>query len=375
MMKLGRNDPCWCGSSVKYKKCHLGRESESPVNPWEASALSKKAFSLKLCYAPPAMHADCTGLIVRAHTVPKSGSLARIAENGHVYAFVPTLEALIKHGGVLPPKLVGVNGASTFTGFCLKHDSGLFAPVEQEDFSSRPDQCFLLSYRAYARAIYTKKAAATSAQQHAILDRGKSILEQIDIQATGAAYGVGLSAALQDIAYHQPRFEAPLLSGDYSVVRAYVISFDGPPPVMCSGSFAPEQDFDGLELQDLNDLSVIPHMMSVTSFFGGLHGNVVFVWLPEDDPVCITFVSSLASITDADLSSALVRFLFEFFENVHISPPWWRSLSRDHQNALIHRMAASANPRLGRSPGCLRPDGWSVPAWAVIKREWIGTSP
>ena len=20
--KLGRNDPCWCGSGMKYKKCH-----------------------------------------------------------------------------------------------------------------------------------------------------------------------------------------------------------------------------------------------------------------------------------------------------------------------------------------------------------------
>ena len=24
--KLGRNDPCWCGSGKKYKKCHLGRD-------------------------------------------------------------------------------------------------------------------------------------------------------------------------------------------------------------------------------------------------------------------------------------------------------------------------------------------------------------
>ena len=27
--KLGRNDPCWCGSGVKYKKCHLDREQQS----------------------------------------------------------------------------------------------------------------------------------------------------------------------------------------------------------------------------------------------------------------------------------------------------------------------------------------------------------
>ena len=23
MSKLGRNDPCWCGSGKKYKQCHL----------------------------------------------------------------------------------------------------------------------------------------------------------------------------------------------------------------------------------------------------------------------------------------------------------------------------------------------------------------
>ena len=33
---VGRNDPCWCGSGRKYKKCHLGRE-EAPLEqrvPW-----------------------------------------------------------------------------------------------------------------------------------------------------------------------------------------------------------------------------------------------------------------------------------------------------------------------------------------------------
>ncbi|MBI3925367.1 MAG: SEC-C domain-containing protein [Armatimonadetes bacterium] len=24
--KLGRNEPCWCGSGKKYKNCHLGKD-------------------------------------------------------------------------------------------------------------------------------------------------------------------------------------------------------------------------------------------------------------------------------------------------------------------------------------------------------------
>ena len=27
--KVGRNDPCWCGSGKKYKKCHLGKDAPS----------------------------------------------------------------------------------------------------------------------------------------------------------------------------------------------------------------------------------------------------------------------------------------------------------------------------------------------------------
>ncbi len=32
MKKIGRNDPCPCGSGKKFKKCHVGREDELPLN-------------------------------------------------------------------------------------------------------------------------------------------------------------------------------------------------------------------------------------------------------------------------------------------------------------------------------------------------------
>jgi hypothetical protein len=28
--KIGRNDPCWCGSGKKYKRCHLGKDAPTP---------------------------------------------------------------------------------------------------------------------------------------------------------------------------------------------------------------------------------------------------------------------------------------------------------------------------------------------------------
>ena len=38
MIKLGRNDPCWCGSGKKYKKCHLRSDLEKHSLPTQTSS-------------------------------------------------------------------------------------------------------------------------------------------------------------------------------------------------------------------------------------------------------------------------------------------------------------------------------------------------
>jgi hypothetical protein len=40
--KLGRNQPCWCGSGRKYKQCHLDRPAELPPLPDRVSWLRRK---------------------------------------------------------------------------------------------------------------------------------------------------------------------------------------------------------------------------------------------------------------------------------------------------------------------------------------------
>ena len=38
---LGRNEPCWCGSGRKYKKCHLGREQLTLCRAGEAGCMPR----------------------------------------------------------------------------------------------------------------------------------------------------------------------------------------------------------------------------------------------------------------------------------------------------------------------------------------------
>lgn len=369
-MKTGRNESCWCGSGKKFKRCHLGRESADPIKPWDLSSAHRKSFSKRLCSSPDSYHDQCTSTIVAAHTVPRSGSLNKIADDGHVLAFIPTLESLIKHKGILQPERVGVRKASTFSGFCSKHDDELFAPVEKDQFVGTQQQCFLLAYRAYAREIYTKRAAAEQSDVHSEMDRGKSQQHQFWIQAFATLHSSGINAALRDIDHHKPRFEAHLLSGDFSTVRSYVIELEDAPPVMCSGTYAPNRDFDGRHLQDMADVSLIPNMMSVTSFYGGDKGQIVFTWLPDDDPTCIPFIESLERIGDENFTSKIVTYLFDNFENVHVSPTWWKSIGSDNQSALIDRMIGEIGVAFGLISAKMKP--CNVPSWAITRRYRVG---
>jgi len=369
-MTIGRNEECWCGSGKKFKRCHLGRESEDPISPWEVSSAHRKSFSKRLCSSPDSYHDDCTSTIVSAHTVPRSGSLNKIADDGHVLAFIPTLESLIKNKGALHPQRVGVRKASTFSGFCSKHDDELFAPVEKDKFTGTQQQCFLLAYRAYSREIYTKRASADQSGLHKTMDRGKPKAQQFGIQAFASLIDSGLNVALRDIDHHKPRFDALLLSGDFSTVRSYVIEFEDAPQVMCSGTYAPTSDFEGRQLQDMDDASLIPNMMSVTSFYGGDRGQILFTWLADDDPACVPFIESLERVRNEQLTSTMVAYLFDNFENVHVSPTWWKSIGAENQSSLIQRMIGEVGIAFGLISAKMKP--CNVPPWAITRRYRVG---
>ena len=86
-MKLGRNDPCWCGSGHKFKVCHLGRETEVPPTREESlKAFYKLQAAQRYCLHPEADVAHCRGGIVRAHSV-QGAALRSIAPRGKVLSF------------------------------------------------------------------------------------------------------------------------------------------------------------------------------------------------------------------------------------------------------------------------------------------------
>lgn len=366
-MKLGRNDSCWCNSGKKYKHCHWRRDKENIVSTGETIKEFRRAFSKKYCLHPQAGPATCRGKIIQAHSIQRNGGLSRIARDGHVYRFSTDYSKLIHSSGKLEAELIGLKNASTFTGFCEYHDNITFAPLEKEVFQPTLEQIFLLSYRPICRELFTKRSALSLIPFYKSLDRGRDKLDQIAIQEFASLLQKGNEAGLSDLEYHKSLYDDKLLSGDFSELRYYLINLKDVPEITCSGAAQFEIDFEGNILQDLARLEQRLDGFSFSLIGTDSGGVVLFSWLGESE-VGLKFIRSLDKLSDDEIVHAIVRFIFEFFENTYFAPEWWEGLTENEKERIGTRMTASANPTIEPNPDCLKDDGLRVVKWKVQGR-------
>jgi len=356
-----RNKLCYCGSRKKYKKCHFGREQEDPLKVSDV-VQAEKAAKKKTCSHPAKL--QCKGPIVRAHTVQRA-LLEQIAQSGEVYGIKHGVAELRRAGGRLEMRKLGLSAASTFTGFCAHHDKATFAPIEDHPVEPTKFNALLLACRALSRELYAKQAALTLSPIIRQSDRGRTNEEQVAIQKFAGEFTAGIDVGLRDLAYHKGQYDKILVSGDYSKVRGLAVELSALPEFMTSGGILPEYSFSSEVLQNLADTKTLEWIsFSLISSKG--KGLAVFSWL--DDPPqrsCERLVTSFSSLPTNEQSDALTRFIFEFFENVYISPHWWDGLDVKSRSALTSRLYTAAHPAQVRDAGCLLDDGLRLVSYHV----------
>ena len=273
-----RNEPCWCGSGKKHKKCHRNRERQQPASPWEAQARFRKTFSTKTCLHPDSGPNTCGGGIIRAHTVRRSADLKAIAHQGHVFQCSVDFASLNKTGGRLIPRPVGIKEASTFWGFCHRHDSSTFAPLETQTFGPTAEQAFLLAYRPLVKELYLKTCQLESLIRGRDADKGRSIVDQIFMQGFIQDMSTGVESAIYDLKHHKTIFDADLRAGDFRHIRYAVIHLDRAPEIMCSGTTQPVHSFTGMPIQDLSAIETILQQVAFSLLATETGGAAVFAW-------------------------------------------------------------------------------------------------
>lgn len=365
---LGRNDRCWCGSGVKYKKCHLQRERQQPDNPFEAFKKTVAFNRKRLCLHPDAP-AGCSKKIIRAHTVQRRTSLHRIAEDGHVLGLSTEPKVLDRTQGKIGVRPIGINRASTFEGFCSYHDNITFSPVEDAPFTATDQQCFLLGYRAMCRELYQKQTVLDAMEYVKTLDRGRSVPEQVYWQQFVQSLVRGHSAGYCDLVALKHEFDRILLSKTFSDVFYYVFFISGVPDVMATFGLTVQYDFEGNRLQVLSDVDTPLDALYVSIIATEPGGAIVLTWRDLHTNAVTKFVESLAVIDNCDVPDAIVRLVFGHSENTFFRPAWWNSLPNDLQSALIDRITTRVDQFTPTAPTYLRRDGNHYVDWEITGRQ------
>jgi hypothetical protein len=254
MSKRGRNDPCWCGSGKKFKRCHQNRaaslkEFKKTVHGW-----NKAVFHRGDCLHPLAEKGACSGTVIASHTLQRRRVLEAIAENGHV-GHLDLEEDWSPQTPIRPHPVsvvkVGLSRASTFPGFCAAHDATTFSAIEQGTWEPEAYPLFLLSYRSICRELFHKQKRLEWLQ---LMKRWVEGSELLDPEEVGSFLDPQLHwtrIGLKQLKRTKTQYDRALIHDGTDEFQFYAIRTQPVPTVVVTGASLVEADFSGCLIQNV----------------------------------------------------------------------------------------------------------------------------
>jgi len=328
--KRGRNDPCWCSSGRKFKHCHLNRSAEEPTSASEALKGFFSSFKHKECSCPVDWKHQCTGDIVRAHSLSRRSALGVVTEAGHVFSLVPDWGQLF-HKDKFVFKLKSAKEASTFTGFCGYHDNNIFLELDNNEFDGSKRRTFLSAYRTLCREIFMKKGHLNVAHLGRTMDKGASPDRQRLVQEFVSATSEGANSALSELETLKTHFELALKSSNYDEFSFANFHFPTQADLLGAGGFNPSHDLSGNFLQNLD---VTTHTQNV--FFSILPDRAgfwaSFLWLRAH-----SLLERFVADVEQNFCSpgGIYAVALSHVENTFLRPSFWEGLS-ERRKASFH---------------------------------------
>lgn len=290
------------------------------------------------CLHPSAGGGNCGTASIASHTVQRNGGLSAIAEDGHILTTFVDFAHIARANGKPEPKRMGLKEASTFPGFCAKHDGALFAPIEEASLTIDQKSAFLFHYRAICLEFVRKSAAMDGLPAARDLDAGRPVRDQLSIQTFLSAWGVGLARGMEDLVVVKSRLDAKLLAEDWGDTSYCFVQFDALLPAVAAFAMHPESDWTAKKIQDLSDFERAPDELSITLTSYQGRSCAVFAWVGAPEGPRRTFVESFLAIEDADKAARLISGCFELAENTHMRPSWWNSFDANTRAAFSDKI-------------------------------------
>ena len=249
----------------KHKTHRQPKAYRRPTSSDEVRARIRAAGAQRVCLHPEASPGHCDAIIA-AHTVQRSRVLEAILDDDRHVSTFHVFQGRTSRSE-LGVSRVGWKEASTFTGFCAKHDASTFAPLENAPFVGSDEQCFLHAYRAVCREWFAK----SSMLQASPAMRDMFPPNDTEGEAFVGSHVRGSTRGLADLKCAKDLLDAALVKREYSAINFLLVDFGLPLCIASTGAFIPETTISGEELQSLSDLSVDVEWISMSTEIGRAH--------------------------------------------------------------------------------------------------------
>lgn len=283
---------------------------------------------------------DCSGRVIRAHSIQNNRILRRIASQGHVLSF--TLVDALFSGDLAS---VGRRQATTFTGFCSRHDTSLFSPIENGDYiTGNVEQNLVFAYRALARELVTKRTQINFFTRLAQeFPENLPLFAEMQLAAENSA---------EPLSGFKQRFDESLEMGDFSCLETRVIEFDVAYPLAVNSIFLPVKDFEGNTLQELDETPgrlpprVSPLFLNI--FPQGENTYVLLSNFKEDLELFGFLDEQLMRVPSDEQKIRLSKLIATYCENLAYSPETWMAWTDDERTSFVSELADMSSNVFGR---------------------------
>ena len=370
--KIGRNDPCWCGSGQRFKLCHYAREQQEPAHLGGVEKrFNDTEKNTRFCSCDfDKVH--CVAKISKAHSISKRASLSEIADSGHVLTFNIDLRRFgeIEYVDSVFFEKKGVNNASTIRAFCTYHDRILFNALDNFDLNDRSLFFWQVFYRALCFERYRKFVAQKNSPHFRELDRGAVLSAQPHWQDLATRYELGHSLGFDQLDMAKVALEMSFKNGSYAddiIYLSYKVAMKL--PVAAAGVFQPDLAPNGVRLQSVHQMYRVGNRVSAPALdhlcmaiIPSASGTILSFCSFRKDQAAIDFMRIFSarslSIVDSFIGLSILKMENIFFRPSFIStlePRVEKSLRILHsfgvgEDVKPHEMQAAMDLRLFGSP-------------------------
>jgi len=282
----------------------------------------------------------CNELAIKSHSQQKKHQLNSISENSHVFAMNKSMYNIFSGDFSELLRLTPIGSASRYNGYCNKHDTNIFSPIENGNINiGIPEHNYLLLLRSISHEYATKRDMYD--RQEDVLSKIGDLFSYEGMENYKASHAGVKYYLNKDAPYYLSKLFEIYESKDWSQISYNSFEIDRNIGVSSTTSFSPfrEEHLDWMhnnfeEVQPFISFSLVPEANKT---------SISFVWFSEYSQFCSEF--ERLEKDQKDIIQIINTYVLCESEDVCIKPSLWNKLSQQERYEIYSHMGNSESLR------------------------------